>query len=159
MDLNYDEQTGGVIGHWKLDVYEGDIEKAADGSILNPHVKTIEGHNLVVNVGKGVMLDRLFGLSGVGAMTRIGVGTSATVAAVGDTSLTGGVFKVYDATPTRSSLTVTCITTFGTADANINWQELGMDNGTTLLNRIAPIGPFAKTSAVSIVVTVSFTQA
>lgn len=33
-----------------------------------------------------------------------------------------------------------------------------MDNGTTLLNRIAPIGPFNKTSAVSIVVTVTLTQ-
>lgn len=158
MNLNEDDTLGKQIGHWRLDVFEGDIEKDADGNILNRQVDCIEGHNLIVTVGKQMIMDRLFGLSGVGAMTRIGVGTSATAAAIGNTSLTGGVFKVFDATPTRSSLTVTSITTFGTGDANINWQELGMDNGTTLLNRIAPIGPFNKTSAVSIVVTVQISQ-
>lgn len=152
------DDAPGLMGHWVLDVYEGDIVRDDDGNILNNHVTTIEGDNLVVTVGKRMILDRLFGLSGVGAMTRIGVGTSATAAAVGDTSLTGSSFKVYDSTPTRSAQTVTCITTFGTGDANLNWQELGMDNGTTLLNRIAPIGPFNKTSAVSIIVTVTLTQ-
>lgn len=156
--LEVSDETGDLIGLWRLDVYEGDIEKDADGNILNKLVKTIEGKNLIVTVGKEMIMDRLFGLSGVGAMSRIGVGTSGTAAAIGDTSLTGGVFKAYDSTPTRSSLTVTSVTTFGTSDANINWQELGMDNGTTLLNRIAPIGPFNKTSAVSIVVTVTITQ-
>lgn len=145
-------------GHWLLEVYEGDIERDEDGNILNEKVDEIEGENLIVTVGKQMILDRLFGLSAVGAMTRIGVGTSATAAVVGDTALTGGVFVAYDSTPTRSTTTVTCVSTFGTATANINWQELGMDNGTTLLNRIAPIGPFNKTSAVSIVVTVTITQ-
>jgi hypothetical protein len=147
-----------IKAHWRLDVYQGDIERNDDGRILNEKVDELEGDNLIVTVGKQMILDRLFGLSAVGAMTRIGVGTSATAAAVGNTSLTSGAFKAYDSTPTRSAETVTCIATFGTGDANINWQELGMDNGTTLLNRIAPIGPFNKTSAVSIVVTVTVTQ-
>lgn len=157
--LQAHDDTPPLKAHWCLDVYEGDIDYDAGGNITNRLVETIEGDNLVVTVGKQMILDRLFGLSGVGAMTRIGVGTSNTAAAVGNTSLTAGVFKVYDATPTRSSLTVTCITTFGTSEANIVWAELGMDNGTTLLNRIAPIGPFTKTTAVSIVVTVTLTQA
>ncbi len=175
-----------LLGHWTLDVYEGDIRRerlpfrqrawnlVADarwkllrrpsshyhrGRVLNPLVETITGTNLVTTVGKQLILDRLFGLSAVGAMTRTGVGTSNTAAAVGNTSLTGGVFVAYDSTPTRSSLTVTTVTTFGTGTANIVWAELGMDNGTTLLNRIAPIGPFTKTSAVSIIVTVTLTQA
>lgn len=179
------ENSGGLKGHWKLDVYEGDIRRErlplkqrawnlyADvmwrlfrkpashyywGKVLNEHVKTIEGDNLITTVGKQMIMDRLFGLSGVGAMTRTGVGTSATAAAVGNTSLTGSAFKAYDATPVRAALTVTTVTTFGTGDGNLNWQELGMDNGTILLNRIAPIGPFNKTSAVSIVVTVTITQ-
>jgi hypothetical protein len=91
-------------------------------------------------------------------MTRIGVGDSPTAAAVGNISLTNSFFKVYDSIPSRVEQTVSCITTFNTTDANLNWQELGMDNGTTLLNRISPIGPFNKTSAVSIVVTVTITQ-
>lgn len=147
-----------VTGHWLIEVYEGDIERDEDGQILNPLVDAHEGDNLVVTVGKQMILDRLFGLSAVGAMSRIGVGTSATAAAAGNTSLTSGVFVAYDATPTRSAEVVTCVATFGTGTANIVWAELGMDNGTTLLNRIAPIGPFTKTSAVSIVVTVTLTQ-
>lgn len=147
-----------IHGHWVLDVYAGDIARDADGTILNEQVDRLEGHNLVTTVGKQLILDRLFGLSGQAAMSRTGVGTSATAAAVGNTSLTGGVFKAYDAAATRSGSTVTSVTTFGTGDANISWNELGMDNGTTLLNRIAPIGPFGKTSAVSIIVTVTLTQ-
>lgn len=183
--LTINERAAVARGHFKLEVYEGDVRREklplkqklwnlyADtrwkvfrtpsshyyrGKVLNNLVETIERDNLIVTVGKQMILDRLFGLSAVGAMTRTGVGTSNTAAAVGNTSLTGGVFKSYDSTPTRSSLTVTTVTTFGTADANITWAELGMDNGTTLLNRIAPIGPFTKTSAVSIVVTVTITQ-
>lgn len=171
--------------HWQVDAYYGDIVREAlplkqqmwnlwadlkwkalgltseiyyRGAILNAKAYETEGWNLIVTSGKQTMLDRLFGLSAVAAVSRIGVGTNATAAAVGDTALTGSFFKVFNSTPTRSSLTVTCITTFGTGDANLNWQELGMDNGTTLLNRIAPIGPFNKTSAVSIVVTVQLTQ-
>lgn len=163
--LKYKDQSLGLRGHVRLEAYLGDIERDADGNILNERAivpewgaPTWEGDNLIVTVGKQMIMDRLFGLSAVGAMTRIGVGTSNTAAAVGDTSLTGGVFVVYDSTPTRSSLTVTCVSTFGTGTANIVWAELGMDNSTTLLNRIAPIGPFTKTSAVSIIVTVTITQ-
>lgn len=139
----------------KLEVYRGDLRGSEN------LLQVIEADNLIVTVGKQMILDRLFGLSGVGAMTRIGVGTSATAAAIGNTTLTGSAFKIYDpgTPPVRAALVVTCITTFGTSEANLNWQELGMDNGTTLLNRIAPIGPFNKTSAVSIVCTVTITQA
>jgi hypothetical protein len=150
--LKYKDNSGKLMGHWTLDVYKGDEQTP------ETFIERIEGENLITTVGKGVILDRLFGLSAVGAMTRIGVGTSNTAAGVTDTTLTGGVFVAYDSTATRSSLVVTCIGTFPTGTANIVWAELGMDNGTTLLNRIAPIGPFTKTSAVSIVVTVQISQ-
>lgn len=156
--MNVTDEIPIIKGHWLLEVYEGEVERDDDGNIVNRKVDEIEGDNLVVTVGKQMILDRLFGLSAVGAMTRIGVGTSATAANATDTALTGATFVAYDSTPTRSSTTVTCVSTFGTATANINWQELGMDNGTTLLNRIAPIGPFNKTTAVSIVTTVTLTQ-
>lgn len=151
-NLELNENNKKLTGHWKLDVYKGNIQNE------DTHLETIEGYNLITTVGKTMMLDRLFGLSSVPAMTRIGVGTSGTAAAVGNTALTGSFFKAFDGTPTRSGSVVTCVTTFGTGDANLNWQELGMDNGTTLLNRIAPIGSFNKTAAVSIVVTVTITQ-
>lgn len=128
-----------------------------DGGV-HKRVWDYEDHNLVVTVGKQLILDRIFGLSGTAAVSRLGVGTSATAAALTDTALTGSVFQVFDATPTRSGTAVTCVCTFGTGAANINWQEMGMDNATTLLDRIAPIGPFNKTAAVSIVVTLVFTQ-
>jgi hypothetical protein len=158
MDLAYDESSPGPLGLWRLDVYEGLVRRDAEGRVTNRLVDEITGSNLIVTVGKQIIMDRLFGLSAVGAMTRTGVGTRNTAAAVGDTALTGATFKAFDATPTRSSLTVTTVTTFRTLEANIVWAELGMDNGTTLLNRIAPIGPFTKTLAVSIVVTVQLVQ-
>lgn len=147
-------------GHWRLDVYKGDIVKDEHGRILNELERVIEGENLVTTSGKGMLMDRLYGLSGVGAMTQMGVGTSNTAANVADTTLTGLVLQAFDATPTRSGLVVTSIATFGTGTANITWAELGSFNATpTMLNRIAPIGPFSKTSAVSIVVTLTLTQA
>lgn len=156
MKLKYKDNTTQLKGHVKLEAFKGDTKERAIIPEWGDH--TWEKDNLIVTVGKQMILDRLFGLSSVGAMTRIGVGTSNTAAAVGDTTLTNGEFVAYDSTPTRSSLVVTAVATFPTGTANITWAELGMDNGTTLLNHIAPIGPFTKTSAVSIVVTVTITQ-
>ena len=149
--LKVNESAGGQMGHWKLDVYKGDVQSK------ETYLETIEGYNLITTVGKEFILDRLVSNSR-SVLSRIGVGTSGTSANVANTSLSSSYFKVYDSLPTRIGRTLTFITTFGTSDANLNWQELGMDNGTTLLNRIAPIGPFNKTSAVSIVVTVTVTQ-
>lgn len=168
-------------GHWRLDVYDGDVERRPltreqrrenrrarrhglllplhAGEIVSRPIDVYEGDNLVVTVGRQVTMDRIYGLSSVAAISRTGVGTSNTAAALANTTLTGSAFKVFDSTPTRSSLTVTSITTFGTGEANIVWAELGLDNATTLLNRIAPIGPFTKTTAVSIAATCAVTIA
>jgi len=119
--------------------------------------------------GKALVLERLFGIGSEGPLTHMGVGTDSTAYAVGQTqlnpSVSGSVFlKAYDALPIRTSLTVAAITTFATGEANFNWQEIALFNGGTngtdeMFNRIAPIGPFNKTSAVSIVATVEITQA
>jgi len=166
-------------GHWDFDVYEGDVETILDpltGKIVSVKklgtdldavlVDHFEGDNLIVTTGKQLLLDRLFATSGMpNAISAMGVGASATAAAVGDTQLgTTPTILAFDSTPTRSGLVITCVRTFATGEANINWQELGLFNGTVngtsiMLNRIAPIGPFNKTSAVSIVVTVTITQA
>ena len=151
-EIEYSDNMGKLKGHWKMDIFNSDDRTPEN------HLQTIEGDNLITTGGKGMIMNRLFGLSAVGAMTRIGVGTSSTAAAITDTALTSGVFVAFDSTPTLSGLVVTCVATFGTAVANISWNELALDNGTTILNRIAPIGPFAKTSAVSIIVTCTVTQ-
>lgn len=163
-------------GHWDFDVYEGDVRTILnkDGKIdrvetldggLAKLVDHFEGDNLIVTTGKQLLLDRLFATAGMpGAISSMGVGASATAAVVGDSQLTTTpTILAFDATATRSGLVITCVRTFATGEANINWQELGLFNGTVngtsiMLNRIAPIGPFNKTSAVSIVVTVTITQ-
>lgn len=164
-------------GHWDFDVYEGDVRTILNEEGKIDRVETLdgdlaklvdhfEGDNIIVTTGKQLLLDRLFATTGMpGAISAMGVGASATAAAVGDTQLnTTPTILAFDSTPTRSGLVVTCIRTFTTTEANINWQELGLFNGTVngtsiMLNRIAPIGPFNKTSSVSIVVTVTITQA
>lgn len=159
MRLRYRDGNKGLQGHWRIDAYEGEIERDSTGRILNRLVQTVEGENLILKVGKEMVMDRLFGLSAVGAMTRIGVGTSGTAAAEANTALTEPTWVAYSKTPVRTALKVVCEAEFGTAVGNKEWKELGMDNGTTLLNRIAPIGPITKTEALSLIVTVTITQA
>lgn len=153
-------------GHWDFAVYNGDPEYDEDGHIINKLVDHFEIDNLIVTTGKQLLLDRLFLMNGPPAEVKaMGVGATAAAAVVADTQLgSTPTIKLFDALPTRSGLVVTCICTFLTTDANISWNELGLFNGVVngtsiMLNRIAPIGPFNKTSAVSIVVTVTITQA
>lgn len=128
-------------------------------------IKTLREDNIITTAGKGLLLDRLFALASAVAVTSIGVGASATAAVIGDTQLgTTPTIIAQDATfPSRSSLVVTSQGTFGTGSANISWNECGLFNGTVngtsvMLDRIAPIGPFTKTSAVSIVLQITVTQ-
>lgn len=138
------------------------------GEVVSTPIDSFEGDNLVTTNGKGLLLDRLFALgTPPSQITHMGVGNSATAAVVGDTQLLGATpvpdLRAFDALPTRSGLVVTAIRTYATAEGNMNWQEIGLFNGATngtsiLFNRIAPIGAFNKTSAVSIVATVTITQ-
>ena len=148
-------------GYWALTAYEGELEYSPAGVILNPVVWSQQRENLIVTTGKQAVLDRLFGLSAVAAVTHTGIGTSGTAAAVGNASLAGGVFKVFDAVPVRTGLSVLAVTTYSTSEGNINIQEAGLaiGAGTVLLNRLAPIGPFNKTSAVSLRIETTITQA
>lgn len=156
------EEITTLKGHWRLDIYEGDIQDEEH------YIKTIEGDNLIVTTGKNILLDRLFGLgTPPAAISALGVGNSATAASAGDVQLLGATpapyLQAFDALPTRSGQVVTCVTTISTANGNQNWQELGLFNALTnasgtMLNRIAPIGAFNKTASVSIVVTVTITQ-
>ena len=68
-------------GHLRIRAWE----KQADGTeklVKNDLIK-----NLIVDVGKDSILKRLYNASGGGYITTIGVGDSATAAAVGQTDL------------------------------------------------------------------------
>lgn len=150
-----------AIGRWTFVAYEGDVERNEHGRVLNPVLAAWSQTNLITTVGKQLVLDRLFGLSAAVALAGTAVGTSATAAAVGDTAITGAVYQAFDSTPTRSSLTVTAVTTYGTATANINIQEAGLltASGGVLFNRLAPVLSFTKTTAMSLAITTTVTQA
>jgi len=178
-------------GHWKCEVFDGDVERRPltseqvrenglwakisgspvplhVGAIVSRPIDVFEGDNLVTTVGKGLLLDRLFALgTPPGALTAMGVGNSATAAAIGDTQLAGATpapdLRLFDALPTRAGLVVTAVRTYATAEGNMNWQEIALFNGTTngtslMFNRIAPIGPFTKSTAVAISATVQISQ-
>lgn len=160
-----------IKGHWKLEVFDGDRERDEESGlyIITKPLEVIEGDNLVTTNGKGLLLDRLFALGTPPTQVNsMGVGTDSTAASTADTKLNPSVagsvsLQAFDALPTRAGLVVTAVSTFATGTANFAWAELGMFNGTvngtsTIFNRIAPIGPFTKSTAVSIAVTVTLTQ-
>jgi hypothetical protein len=180
------ERVPELHGRWRFDVYDGDVERVPlttdqvrenevfarlglpfplhVGAVVSKPINTFEGENTVTTTGKGLILDRIFALGSVGQITHMGVGASATASAVTDTQLnTTPTLLAFDSLPTRAALVVTAIRTFATGEANINWQECAMFNGSVngtsvMLNRIAPIGAFNKTSAVSIGLTCTLTQ-
>lgn len=155
-----------LSGVWNLRAFEGD-PIYRNGEIVNPLVYEETKPNLIVTSGKDLALDRLFGLSSAVAISSVGVGTDSTAASAGQTqlnpSVSGSVLvQTADAGTARSSETVTIVSTFGTGVANFAWNECGLFNGNTngtskMFNRVV-IGPFTKSSAVSIVLTVQITQ-
>ena len=150
--MKIEKQDGieGQIGHWVIEAFEGDTDKK---------IQHIEGYNRIVRVGKQLVLDLLSG-DVTTPLTGIATGTNNAPSADGDTAITTAQFKTFEIPPSRDDLTTTYVVNYATNEGNINIQELGMltSDGGTLFNRIAPIGPFNKTDAVSIRITVTITQ-
>lgn len=155
-------------GLWTFTFYEGDKEYGIDPDtglavVLNPIVLQRTYWNLITTVGKQFVLDRVFGLSAVAALTNTGVGTSNTAAAVGNTTLTGATWKGYASTPVRTAEAVAATTSFTTAEANIVIAEAALSNGSpatsagTILNRLV-VGPFTKSAAVALDISTTITQ-
>lgn len=171
--------TKTLLGLHSFIAYEGELEYVEDeetGLLVpaNPVVyKSPLYSNLVVTSGKSDYLQRLSAglgtVAAINAFGHIGVGTDSTAAAAGQTQLNPSVagstlIQACDASfPSGpSSLVNTYKATFGTSVANFNWNEAGIFNGTTngtsrMFNRVV-IGPFNKTSAVSIAYTTTITQ-
>jgi len=160
------EKLDGLIGLHQFTAYEGDIKLDDNGKITNKVVhKSKVYRNMIVTNGKNLTLDRLFNLSGAVGITSVGVGDSATAATLAQTGLIGTtnvLLQTADAGTSRTNQVVTIQSTFGTGVANFTWNEAGLFNGNTnntsvMFNRVI-IGPFAKTTAVSIVYVTTITQ-
>lgn len=124
---------------WTLRRYADDAAFAAN----DPYDVTEIDGNLLLNNGIGDMLDLFIAAAAPTAYdntnARIGVGDSTTAAAAGQTDLQAAANKTYkgmEATyPSRAGQTVTWRAVFGSADANYDWNEFIVDNGTTAINR------------------------
>jgi hypothetical protein len=158
-------------GHWTAIHYAGDwtadeIDAGLAPIALDPDGAPMmyEGHNILVNTGIQLLLDLLVGAGGTAfnnANAYIGIGTSNTAPAAGQTDLLGtSARKLMDLTfPSRSGQTMTWRCTFTTSEGNFAIQEAGIFNAAvagTMLNRLlAPLG--TKTSATTLQVTATLT--
>ena len=131
---------------------------------LDPVEVIVEEGNLLTTAGATALLTLLIGGGGSAfnnANSYLGVGDSATAAAVGQTDLQAATNKLRKAMdsgyPQVSAATVTWRATFGTSDANWAWQEWGVFNaaaaGTMLNRKVTSLG--TKTSAATWQLTVS----
>ena len=127
-------------------------EKQPDGSEKLIKDDTIK--NLVVTVGKDAILKFLGNKSGGGYADDIGVGDSATAAAVGQTDLqaSSNVLWKTIVTADRVFITPTLFLSvdFGYSEANFTWNEMGIrDNqGTPILwARQIDASPLVKTTS------------
>ena len=125
--------------------------------------------NLVTTVGKQLILNRLFGLSGPPASVNwLGVGTDTTAPALNQTQLNpvipGSTYiQAFDAGTVLAGQVVSAQATYGTSVANFTIAEGAMFNGAvngtaTMLNRVNITPAFTKTSALVVVYQVTFTQ-
>lgn len=164
--MQSDEQVEKFKAVHQFTAYKGELEYDEEGNILNEvEYVSPEYENMIVTSGKNLTLDRLFGLNGPpAAVGFVGVGDSATAAALAQAGLLGAnvLIKAADGGTARNNQTVNIKATFGTGEANFNWNEAGLFNGNVngtsiMFNRVV-IGPFNKTPAVSIVYSTNITQ-
>lgn len=162
-----------LAGHWRAVHYAGDWTPEQIAAGLAPvaldeqgQLMVYEGHNILVNVGIQLMLDKLIGGAGTvfdNSNAYIGIGDSSTAVAASQTDLqasTNKVRKAMDATyPSRSGQTMTWRCTFSTSEGNFSIQEAAIFNASsagTMLNRLlAALG--TKTSATTLQVTATLT--
>lgn len=123
---------------WTVRKYACEADRLAD----RPYDVVVVDGNMLLNAGIGLLWDLAIGAGGTAwnnANARIGVGDSTTAEAAGQTALQAATNKTYRAMaasyPQRSAQKVTWRAVFAAADANYDWREFTVDNGTIALNR------------------------
>ena len=151
IDLLVEDTVGVLHGHWKFELFD------VEGNLMKVH----EQDNLIVDTGKVQAMKNLFGLTGAASVVGMALGTNSATALAADTLITGAVYKAFDATPTLvvATRTVTCSTTYTTAEGNIVIREVGLltGSGLVLFNRIVT-SAITKDAAMSLKITVTITQ-
>jgi hypothetical protein len=154
------------VAKWRIDKFHdpsGVIARELQGGMpteaaLNRYSEAFEcseeiNANLALNEGLGELIDLICGLGTTtkwdSANARLGVGDSSTAETATQTGLqatTNKTFKAMDATwPQRTNQTVEWRATFGSTEANYNWQEYtvvnaGSDTGKNLNRKVADKG-------------------
>lgn len=99
-------------------------------------LKQSEEHdNLILTVGKNMIADRLLASPTLGVATHIGVGTSGTAAAAGDTTITGET-RVALTSKTRATNVVTYVGDWAAGSATGTLQETGLWDASTSGNLV-----------------------
>lgn len=137
---------------------------AKTGELLN---RQEFDQNCLLNEGITALLNLLIGGTETAfsnANSYIGVGDSSTAASASQTGLQATTNKLYKAMtatyPSVSNQTVTFRATFGTGDANFDWNEITVasgdsDSADNLNRKVQAMG--TKTNAVERVATVTIT--
>lgn len=102
-------------GRVKLEVFD------AEGNLKQVE----ETDNLILTAGKNMIADRLLASPTLGVPTHIGVGTSGTAPAAGDTTITGET-RVALTSKTRSTNVVTYVGDWAAGSATGTLQETGL---------------------------------
>jgi hypothetical protein len=162
MDAVITQERGKTMGIWTLEKF--DVTKS--GIVAPTPHEILQFTNLLTNAGAAILEDLLIGAGGTvfsNANAYIGIGNGSTATSAAHTDLQGAskTRKAMEATfPSRASQTLTFKSTFATGDANYSWEEIAAFNAAaagTMLNRALVTAPFTKTSALSIVATLTWT--
>lgn len=107
--------------------------------------EVIRAENLLLTSGATALCQRLCGqgsntvFDATNTYIAVGDGTATVVASQTDLQGTTKFRKVVDSAPSITAGVITIVSTFGTADANQSWQEVGVANASTaglMLNRV-----------------------
>ena len=109
------QDTLTLRGHVKAEVF------GPDGKLK----ESAEDHNLILTVGKNMIADRLLASPTLGVPTHMGVGTSGTAPAAGDTTITSET-RVALTSKSRSTNVVTYVGDWAAGSATGTLQEAGL---------------------------------
>jgi len=140
-----DDQVSWVSRKSGVKVPQGDLLR----SLVTPYATAESEGNLLLTAGLNRMTALIIaagGQAGTNTAARIGVGNSATAAAIGQTDLQAAAgaanrwFQIMDATfPTQANGVITYKATWATGDGNFVWNEWGVDIGTPTVTSSAVV--------------------
>jgi hypothetical protein len=130
------EDTLRLRGHVLVEVFDGETGELKDSR---------ESTNLILTAGRNMIADRLLASPSLGKPTHMGVGTSGTAPAAGDTTITGEDRNALTS-KTRNTNVVTFVGDWAAGEATATLQEAGLwdaASGGVLVGRVT-FGSIAK---------------